>query len=248
MNNAYTLEDVYRRGIPNCTHGCLILLPKEIIVVDIDDHDAVMDWERRVPEFTNTVACSTKKGKHSYFRRTAQCDEVGILDGARQLTAADGEVIPIDIKTVTSTGTRGLISVPPSPNKVWERALGEHAVLDMPQDFVEFIKLHKKKNTPSSRSVVKKALPTSSSNHVEEARNLLLLISPRRADNYPDWIELGWCLHNISASGLLQDWVGFSRNSSKFQEGECERRWVSRSHGLTVWAWVLCTCGHIRIV
>lgn len=245
-DNAYTLGDAYKKGIPLCTvsGGVLVLLPKQLIVVDVDDHDLARDWEQRVASFGTTVACKTGKGMHFYFRRTTACDDVEMMDGARQLKAADGTEIPIDIKTITKPGTKGAISIPPSCNKEWQRTLGSYEVLDMPAEFVEFFQQHKKTrhfssaasstagtppdhNTPS---VV--ALPAACA---EEARQLLQILSHSRADNFPEWIQLGWCLHNISASALLQDWIAFSRNSSKFHEGECEQKWSHmRSNGLSM--------------
>jgi len=57
------------------------------------------------------------------------------------------------------------------------------------------------------------------------ARQLVLeCLSPRRAENYEEWIKLGWTLRNIDHR-LLEVWIDFSRLSSKFLEGECEKQW-----------------------
>lgn len=53
---------------------------------------------------------------------------------------------------------------------------------------------------------------------------LLSLLSPKRYESEPDWIRVGWCLHNISKSNL-ELWTEWSRQSDKFQEGECEKQW-----------------------
>lgn len=49
-------------------------------------------------------------------------------------------------------------------------------------------------------------------------------LGPARAENYEDWIKLGWTLRNIDYR-LLDSWVEFSRVSSKYVEGECQRLW-----------------------
>jgi P4 family phage/plasmid primase-like protien len=49
-------------------------------------------------------------------------------------------------------------------------------------------------------------------------------IAPMRAESYEDWIKLGWTLRNIDYR-LLEAWVEFSRVSSKYVEGECQRLW-----------------------
>ena len=55
-----------------------------------------------------------------------------------------------------------------------------------------------------------------------------------RADNYEDWIKLGWCLNNID-NRLLDLWIEFSKISDKFEEGKCEEIWgKSQKRNLTI--------------
>lgn len=49
-------------------------------------------------------------------------------------------------------------------------------------------------------------------------------LNPKRADNYEDWINLGWALRNIDYR-LLDSWTKFSCVSSKYIEGECHIFW-----------------------
>lgn len=53
------------------------------------------------------------------------------------------------------------------------------------------------------------------------------MISNDRAENYGDWMNIGWALFNIGEGrdDTLQMWIEFSRRSSKFVEGECENLW-----------------------
>ena len=53
---------------------------------------------------------------------------------------------------------------------------------------------------------------------------VLECLSHSRADNYEDWIKLGWCLHNIDVR-LLDLWIQFSKISDKFTDGKCEEIW-----------------------
>lgn len=63
--------------------------------------------------------------------------------------------------------------------------------------------------------------------------SLVKILDPRRADNYNDWIALGFCLHNISSESNLSIWIDFSKQSPKYKPGECERLWHSmKSDGL----------------
>ena len=49
-------------------------------------------------------------------------------------------------------------------------------------------------------------------------------LAPSRADNYTDWINLGWVLRNIDYR-LLEMWIEFSKISSAYIEGECQQLW-----------------------
>jgi P4 family phage/plasmid primase-like protien len=70
-------------------------------------------------------------------------------------------------------------------------------------------KLNTKKNTCDNLDFVAK---------------LVDILSISRAEKYDDWIRLGWCLRNIDHR-LVDVWVGFSKRSSKYTDGECERLW-----------------------
>lgn len=65
---------------------------------------------------------------------------------------------------------------------------------------------------------------TSPKDVVDEARDLLNLLSDKRSDGWYSWLQVGRCLHNIDNS-LLEDWIKFSKKSSKFKKGECETLW-----------------------
>ena len=49
-------------------------------------------------------------------------------------------------------------------------------------------------------------------------------LSHTRAEKYDDWITLGWVLRNIDYR-LLSIWTEFSKISSSYIEGECQRLW-----------------------
>lgn len=82
------------------------------------------------------------------------------------------------------------------------------------------------------------AIKRSTKNNIEEvriARKLVQILSIKRAVNYDDWLQLGWCLHNIN-DGLLNDWIDFSKKAKhKFKPGECEKMWAKfRDDGFTM--------------
>lgn len=59
---------------------------------------------------------------------------------------------------------------------------------------------------------------------------VLECLSYNRAENYEDWIKLGWCLRNIDYR-LLDTWIEFSKVGSEFVDGECETLWNKMKEG-----------------
>ncbi|MDV3002703.1 MAG: hypothetical protein N5P05_004358 (plasmid) [Chroococcopsis gigantea SAG 12.99] len=63
---------------------------------------------------------------------------------------------------------------------------------------------------------------------IDFARSYLEALSTSRADYYEDWIKVGMALKSVSDS-LLPDWENWSRGSSKYKPGECDKKWRSFS-------------------
>lgn len=55
-------------------------------------------------------------------------------------------------------------------------------------------------------------------------RLVLECLCDRRAEEYEDWIGLGWVLRNIDYR-LLDTWIEFSKIGSSYVEGECQKLW-----------------------
>ena len=53
---------------------------------------------------------------------------------------------------------------------------------------------------------------------------------PEATDDYDIWIMVGQSLHSLDES-LLDDWDEWSKQSDKYKDGECHRRWLSFSKG-----------------
>jgi P4 family phage/plasmid primase-like protien len=90
-------------------------------------------------------------------------------------------------------------------------------------------KLEEKKNkkiTPANNML--QATQNLKKNMYEEdldyVKNLVKILNPSRANRYDEWIKVGWCLRNIDYR-LMNAWIDFSKQSSKFVDGECERLW-----------------------
>lgn len=59
---------------------------------------------------------------------------------------------------------------------------------------------------------------------LDTVHQLVMMLNPDRADTYPLWVEVGMCLKNIDER-LCGSWIEFSKQSNKFNDGECENKW-----------------------
>jgi phage/plasmid-associated DNA primase len=64
----------------------------------------------------------------------------------------------------------------------------------------------------------------------KEAAWGMLEKNPEVADDYDIWITVGQSLHSLDES-LLDAWDEWSKQSEKYKEGECQKRWISFSKG-----------------
>ena len=91
--------------------------------------------------------------------------------------------------------------------------------------------------TCNIKSKPKKSLKSIINYDAEQIKKLVNILKDERADDYTKWLEVGWALHNIdpNSQDLLNTWVDFSRKSSKFEEGRCEKEWESsKIEGLSI--------------
>jgi len=85
----------------------------------------------------------------------------------------------------------------------------------------------KKQQRPVIRNKKKKSpsrINTNFNENLDKIKKIIDILSVDRANNYNEWQNLGWCLHNID-DRLLPIWITFSKKSSKFKDGECEQEW-----------------------
>lgn len=229
------------------------ILLRDLCVVDFDDEQTAIDYERQFPELTDAPCERTRKGRHYFFVRPGVADAHGFYDGARQ--TEQSRLDKVDFKSVCATGTSGTIVVAPSQGKEWIRPPWEcRKPSELPTELLERIAaprstpptLSTPSSNPSSTSMRRGDLRwdlkedemgpemgPEKAEKIAEARKLADMLSSARAREYTTWIQVGWCLHNIDAAArlLLDAWVDFSRKCpEKFVEGECEAAWDKMSH------------------
>jgi hypothetical protein len=151
------------------THGgcdVLLLIRGDLIVLDCDDDDVAIALIEAYPVIEQTCAVATRRGRHFVFRRTPACDaspDGPVYDGAKLEFPAGSGQIKIDVKTVASTGTGGVLSVCPSAGKSWVRAPWDTAPLPLPDELLDFIHKHRRDaghSRTKSRTSVAPATPS----------------------------------------------------------------------------------------
>ena len=100
------------------------------------------------------------------------------------------------------------------------------------KDLLTELSKYKKVTKPLKLNIIpgkKKKINRVNDDKLEEIKKLVDILSPDRSDNQLSWMEVGWCLHNIDYR-LLNTWIEFSKKSSKFEEGECEKLWINMAN------------------
>ena len=131
------------------------ILMKDLICLDVDNKELRGVLGAEHPHWFEGQPNEevTEKGHHVIWARSPLCDELRLLDGARQLNPGcidaryhdDHGYAPVDIKTVTSTGTAGVLAVAPSPGKKWLVAPWETGLRPIPDDLVQWLHDNKKR-------------------------------------------------------------------------------------------------------
>lgn len=91
-------------------------------------------------------------------------------------------------------------------------------------------------NEEKMRKVIDKTKrPAGSKGDIETAKDLVKLLSPKRADNYQEWVNVCWALHNVDDC-LFDDFIEFSKKCpSKFDYEGCRDAWSkARYDGFTI--------------
>ena len=113
--------------------ACLLL--SAVCVVDVDSVAQADALEARFEVLKRVPCARTAKGKHYWFRRPDAADRLGYYDGPAQRERG------VDFKSLCRTGTSGVIMIPPSTGKAWERApwgvVG--GLVDIPQELLDAV-------------------------------------------------------------------------------------------------------------
>lgn len=215
------------------------ILCKTLVCLDFDVPDLADEYEEKYQELQVCPKESTRKGFHFILSRTARCDSLKLMDGARQFIDADNMPLELDIKTVCSTGTAGVLVIAPSSNKNWvpDRAIGQIDIPDISDQLLNDL-VALKKDGRVSRGASTSSKPPASSNTTPASATpasisstfvaWLNLLSKDRWDQYKNWIDLGFAIYNFGIEHSVDMkwcWLKFSAFSARFDEAEALRKW-----------------------
>jgi len=65
---------------------------------------------------------------------------------------------------------------------------------------------------------------------IESALDMLALLAPYRADGYYTWLRVGFALSEFGEAGLAA-WIEWSKRSTKYEDGDCKKRWGKAGFG-----------------
>jgi P4 family phage/plasmid primase-like protien len=90
----------------------------------------------------------------------------------------------------------------------------------------------------STTTQIDQLLPVNSEEEIRKAKFLVSLLADERAENYHDWMRVGWSLFNTDPS-LIEVWIEFSKKCpEKFNEQTCRKKWKETQQrnrkGLTI--------------
>ncbi len=97
--------------------------------------------------------------------------------------------------------------------------------------YIEFFSYGGNKDDPTD---MYELIPDDKLDLIDKSMKMTELLSSKRADNYYEWLRVGWALHNTHRC-LIDTWIQFSKRSRKFNDGECEKIWASmKDDGYTI--------------
>ncbi len=259
-NNIWNWDSVIKNGNDFGPKFHQAILMKDLIVIDIDSKPLLAKYEELFDVFNTCPKVETTKGAHYYFNRTVECDLAAMYDHSRCFGVGKDEV---DFKSICSTGTAGVVVIPPSKGKKWIRPLWNTPLPDFNGKVFDYFF----ENWGSRRYVEKiKADPTTktkkheiiddidedntfdkvdlSDNDYHEIELLIQCLNPIRSRDFPTWINVCWCLKNIFARYNDPDelfknlWIEFSKLCPlKFNYDKCVDKWyktIPRKSGLKI--------------
>lgn len=149
------------------------------------------------------------------------------------LTRVDNNNSSIDIKTIGST--RDIMSLLSLRDSRWSETNATPLNEGISENYIDSNYSNLSIEKDDTVDSIDDLTPSDRLELVNKAMKLTEMLSEKRANNFHDWIRVGWSLHNTHAKSLLDTWNEFSKKSKKYTKGECERLWNNmKDDGYTI--------------
>lgn len=106
--------------------------------------------------------------------------------------------------------------------------ISKYLISYIEEDFVnwdeKFPKIVEKPEKPKVQSSVINEIMKVKCEDYDLIKSLVECLNKDRAEAYDKWLDVGFCLYNIS-DDLLELWDDFSQKSDKYKSGECDKLW-----------------------
>ena len=234
--------DNYDDYIDNRMNGMAIRMGQQIkdttdyvVLIDIDNKDddnvqnGMTKWKEIIKgKKINTPTQKTGNDGLHYLFRVSEEDFMKLPNAVTQMII-DENRYSIDFK-----GKNGFMIVEPTnyenKNYKWTTSYDTYIQM-MPKWMLKILMCQDKKksadiiikNIPDNTILTKNDISEKQFT-LDELEQYIYVLDKNRADNYEQWLEVGFCLYNINKDSLYV-WKKFSKQSKKYNEKECDEKW-----------------------
>ncbi|AJD58985.1 plasmid replication protein, CyRepA1 family [Synechococcus elongatus] len=204
-----------------------------LIAVDFDGptaHEALPEG-LTLTELPPTVAyTSGKPGRHQRLYQVPQ--ERWAAIATQKLHSPDGDLLELRWNKLQSV----IVGQHPETGAYrWVEGCApwEIEVAEAPPELLDAMERQDRQTAPKSYKPIVSA--PASDDEVAIARTMLAHVPASYADDYESWVAVGMALQSVS-DALLDDWIAWSAQSSKFDGNrKLERKWASfKGSGITI--------------
>jgi len=201
-----------------------------IVAVDADGHaahDKINELSGGVPLPETVAFTSNKPGRCQYLFYIPQgyWDAIVTKKISTGVKGDDGKEQKLELRW---DGCQSVL--PPSAHPEtscyrWRRSPEEIAIAPAPMWVIEQMLID---SGETETPLLNHQSPTQEHwTDIKWALSYLNALSPSRADDYADWLAVGMALHSLGDDSLLLEWDDWSKFSSKYKVGECQKKWKS---------------------
>ncbi len=205
-----------------------------IVAVDADGHaahDKINELSGGVPLPETVAFTSNKPGRCQYLFYVPQ-EYWGAIATKKISTGVKGDDGKEQKLELRWDGCQSVL--PPSVHPEtgfyrWRKSPCEVAIAPCPMWIIEQMLNDSAKGDPpllNNPSTTSDNTPNANWTDKDWALSYLNALSSYRADDYEDWLAVGMVLHSVDDS-LLTEWDNWSRQSSKYKPGGCDKKWRS---------------------